>query len=102
MSCSASSSNSSLDVMDIPFTSIVFHPPDWVLGPKTLDKVLAGNYDSITSNGHAKSLTCTKRLSNRQLLKPCGAPADPQCRPAEPRCSAHLTLALQLQEVTVC
>jgi hypothetical protein len=25
---------------------------DWVLGPKNLDKILAGNYDSMTRNGH--------------------------------------------------
>src|SRR5206468_8450736 len=35
---------------------------DWILGPKVLDKLLAGNYDSIPSNGHSAAQTCAKRV----------------------------------------
>lgn len=67
----------------------------WILSPTNLDKVLAGDYDPIVSNGHASSLTCTKRIqtSGDRFLHPCGRPADPQSRPTEPRCPEHLKRA---------
>lgn len=52
------------------------------------------------TNGHALPQTCAKRVQQGQFLKPCGAPADPQSRPGEPRCSDHL--AHQRQEVAAC
>ncbi len=77
---------------------------DWILGPKNLDKILAGNYDSIASNGHARALTCTKRiqLTGDRFLRDCGQPASSLSSPNEPRCSDHLTVVHQLQEVAVC
>ena len=69
---------------------------DWVLGPRTLDKILAGNYDSIASNGHAPSRTCTKRIQKPgdRFLSDCGQPASQESRSTEPRCAEHLTPAL--------
>lgn len=64
----------------------------WVLAPTNLDKLLAGDYDPNTSNGHGLALTCTKRVQGPgdQFLRPCGQPASPACRPSEPRCPEHL------------
>lgn len=75
---------------------------DWVLGPKTLDKILAGNYDSMISNSHAPSLACTKRLldSDDRFFRLCGQPASPKSRPNEPRCSEHLGTEPKTELVT--
>lgn len=67
---------------------------DWVLVPKIFDKILAGNYDSIASSGHASPQTCSKRVQKGEFLMPCGAPIDPRGRPTEPRCIDHLAPAL--------
>jgi uncharacterized protein YdaU (DUF1376 family) len=77
---------------------------DWVLRPTNLDKILAGDYDAITSNGHAKPLTCTKRIqvNGDRFLHECGQPASSQSRPNEPRCSEHLTPVRPLQGVATC
>jgi hypothetical protein len=74
---------------------------DWVLGPRNLDKLLAGNYDPVKSNGHGSSITCTKRIQgpDDRFLRPCGQPASPESRQAEPRCPEHLRPASQLQTV---
>jgi hypothetical protein len=71
---------------------------DWVLRPTNLDKVLAGDYDSIASDGHASSLTCTKRIQSAdgRFLQPCGQSATAQSKPSEPRCTVHLKQAQQL------
>jgi hypothetical protein len=75
---------------------------DWVLGPKNLDKILAGNYDSIASNGHGPSPTCTKRIQapGDRFLYSCGQPASPESRPTEPRCARHLSEATRPKELT--
>ena len=75
---------------------------DWILGPKVLDKLLAGNYDPITSNGHGPSLTCTKRVQgpDERFLRPCGQPVSRQSRQTEPRCSQHLSEATRPKELT--
>lgn len=75
---------------------------DWILGPKILDRIFAGNYDSTTSNGHALAKTCAKRIQKDQFLKPCGAPADPRSGMNEPRCFEHLTPASHAQGVVTC
>ena len=75
---------------------------DWILGPKNLDKILAGNYDSLAITSHPATLTCNKRVQNGQFLKACGAPVDPRSGPVEPRCTEHLTANHQLQEVAAC
>jgi len=62
---------------------------DWALGPKNLDKILAGNYDSAPV-GATGSSTCTKQVQRGNFLKPCGNPATPSSRPDEPRCVDHL------------
>ena len=80
---------------DTPFHASL----DWILKPANLDKLLAGNYDPLDSSNSAPSQTCSKQVQNGQFLKPCGAPADPQSRPSEPRCSAHLAPVRLLQEV---
>lgn len=72
---------------------------DWILKPANLDKLLAGNYDPLGSSNPAPSRTCTKQVQNGQFLKPCGALADPQSRPSEPRCSTHHTPVRMLQAV---
>jgi hypothetical protein len=76
---------------------------DWILGPKNLDKLLAGNYDPMSADSHVSSLTCTKRVPSpdSQLLRPCGQPVAPQSKPSEPRCAAHFT-KLQTQGGTTC
>jgi hypothetical protein len=63
---------------------------DWVLGPRNLDKILAGNYDSMFSS--ISSVTCSKRipLNGSQFLRECGQPVSPHSRPTEPRCEQHL------------
>lgn len=71
----------------------------WVLGPTNLDKLLAGDYDPIVSNGHSHSLTCTKPVQGEKFLRPCGQPASPESRPTEPRCSEHLRTTSQPQTV---
>ncbi len=45
-----------------------------------------------TLNGHARSLTCTKRIQpiGDRFMRECGRPASPQSRPSEPRCVDHL------------
>jgi hypothetical protein len=73
---------------------------DWILGPKNLDKLLAGNYDPVKSNGHRSILTCTKPVQADRFLRPCGQPASPQSRPTEPRCSQHLSEAMRSKELT--
>jgi hypothetical protein len=75
-------------------------PLTWILAPKNLDKLLAGDYDPVTSNGHGPALTCTKRVQGPgdMFLRHCGQPASPQSRPAEPRCAEHLSGANQPQE----
>ena len=81
-----------------------FHAPlDWALSPKNLDKILAGNYDSLTSNGQGPSLTCTKRVQSpgERFLHPCGQPANPTSRPTEPRCSEHLREASTPKELSL-
>lgn len=75
---------------------------DWVLGPKNLDKILAGNYDSVAITCHPATLTCSKRIQKGQFLKACRAPVDPHSRPNEPRCSEHLTPVHPLQEAATC
>ena len=74
----------------------------WVLAPTNLDKLLAGDYDPITSNGHGPAQTCTKRDKGPDgCLSPlCGQPASPQSRPTEPRCSQHLSEATRPKELT--
>jgi hypothetical protein len=74
----------------------------WILAPKNLDKLLAGDYDPIASNGHGQSLICTKRVQapSDRFLRSCGQPASPQSRPTEPRCSEHLREANQTLLVT--
>jgi len=66
---------------------------DWVLGPKNLDKIRAGNYDSMPPNGSVTPPTCTKRIleNGSQHLRNCGQPASPESRPSEPRCCLHLS-----------
>lgn len=75
---------------------------DWMLSPKNLDKILAGNYDPTNSNGHDPSPTCTKRIypAGSQVLRECREPASPLSRPNEPRCPAHLRHVEKSQEVT--
>ena len=75
---------------------------DWILGPKVLDKLLAGNYDPIVSNSPGPALTCTKRVQgpDEKFLRACGQPASPQSRPTEPRCSHHLSEAPSPKELT--
>jgi hypothetical protein len=75
---------------------------DWILGPKVLDKLLAGNYDPVTSNGHGPVQTCTKRVQgpDERFLRPCGQPASPESRPTEPRCSQHLNDATRPKELS--
>ncbi|MEO7862303.1 MAG: hypothetical protein ABIU05_18100 [Nitrospirales bacterium] len=65
---------------------------DWVLGPTNLDKILAGNYDSVSSNGHKSSSICTKRIQgpDDRFLRQCGQPVSPASRPTEPRCAEHV------------
>ncbi|MFO0776741.1 MAG: hypothetical protein U0223_03920 [Nitrospira sp.] len=75
---------------------------DWVLGPKNLDKILAGNYDSLAITNHPATLTCSKRVQRGQFLKACGAPVDPRSQPAEPRCTEHLSPVRPLQEAATC
>ncbi|MGC3975638.1 MAG: hypothetical protein QM771_14835 [Nitrospira sp.] len=45
-------------------------------------------------NGHAKLLTCTKRIqpAGDRFMRDCGKPASPDSRQTEPRCVDHLTL----------
>lgn len=75
---------------------------DWILGPKVLDKLLAGNYDPVTSNGHGPARTCTKRIQgpDERFLHPCGQPASPESRPTDPRCSQHLSEATRPKELS--
>jgi hypothetical protein len=65
----------------------------WTLSPTNLDKLLAGDYDSIASNGHQPP-TCTKRIQRPtdRFIRPCAQPADPTSKSNEPRCSEHLTV----------
>jgi len=51
-------------------------------------------------NGHRPSPICRKRLQKGEFIQDCGALADPQSRPNDPRCSEHLVR--QMQEVTTC
>lgn len=64
----------------------------WILSPANLDKLIAGDYDPITSNGHGSAPTCTKRIQGQddRFSRPCGLPASPESRPNEPRCAKHL------------
>ncbi|RPH81297.1 MAG: hypothetical protein EHM80_02800 [Nitrospiraceae bacterium] len=71
---------------------------DWILGPKVLDKLLAGNYDPVVSNGHGSKQTCTKPIQGDQFIRPCGQPASPKSRPTEPRCDECLKRATQSQK----
>lgn len=64
---------------------------DWILGPKVLDKLLAGNYDPMASNGHGPVRACTKQIQGERFLRACGQPASPESRPTEPRCVEHFT-----------
>lgn len=73
---------------------------DWILGPKVLDKLLAGNYDPIVSNGHGPLRACSKQIQGERFLRPCGQPASPESRPTEPRCAQHLVPSSQTQLVT--
>ena len=52
-------------------------------------------------NGHGPSPTCTKRVQNQgdRFLHPCDQPASPESRPTEPRCSGHLSEAIQPKEL---
>lgn len=80
-----------------------FHVPlTWILAPKNLDKLLAGDYDPVASNGHGPALACTKRLQppGDKFLRDCGQPASPQSRSNEPRCSRHLSEASRPKELT--
>lgn len=74
---------------------------DWVLGPKNLDKLLAGNYDPMKSNGHSPMKTCTKRIQapGDHFFRPCGQAASPLSRPTEPRCLEHHRVTLQPETV---
>ena len=72
----------------------------WLLAPTNLDKLLAGDYDSVNSNGHGSGLTCTKRVQHDRFLRPCGQLANPESRPNEPRCTEHLVSSPQAQLVT--
>lgn len=74
----------------------------WILSPANLDKLIAGDYDPITSHGHGQSLTCTKRIQgpDDRFLHPCGQPASPESRPNEPRCADHLQPAPKPELVT--
>ncbi|MBS0164744.1 MAG: hypothetical protein JSR29_01550 [Nitrospira sp.] len=56
----------------------------------------------VVLNGHASPQSCTKRVQKGEFLKPCGAPVDPRSRPAEPRCTEHLSPVRPLQEAAPC
>ena len=53
-------------------------------------------------SGHSPSPTCTKRLQgpSDRFSRPCGQPASPESRHAEPRCVGHLSEASQPKELT--
>ena len=55
------------------------------------------------SNGHGRSLTCTKRVQGPgdTFLRPCGQPASPESRQTEPRCSEHLSSASKPKELSL-
>lgn len=74
---------------------------DWILGPKNLDKLLAGNYDPVVSNGHDPGRTCTKRVQGpgEQFLRDCGQPASSESSPTEPRCVGHLSKPNRTKEL---
>lgn len=64
----------------------------WILAPKNFDKMLAGDYDTVSSNDHGASSTCAKRIQRPgdRFLRPCGQPVSPGSRPTEPRCAEHV------------
>jgi len=76
----------------------------WILSPKNLDKLLAGDYDPIISNGQGQARTCTKRVQGPedQFLRDCGKPASPQSRPNAPRCAEHFISTPQQSGVATC
>ena len=63
---------------------------DWVLSPKNLDKILAGNYDNGGSR-HAPQ-TCQSRIlyPGEQFIRPCGKPAKGYGPGNKPLCADHL------------
>ncbi len=62
---------------------------DWVLKPKNLDKIRAGNYDGGGTTG---SQTCQKRIQQPgdQFLRPCGKPQSGYSSNSKPLCAEHL------------
>ncbi len=62
---------------------------DWVLKPKNLDKIRAGNYDG---GGTTDSQTCQKRIQQPgdQFLHPCGKPQSGYSSNSKPLCAEHL------------
>lgn len=74
----------------------------WILSPTNLDKLIAGDYDPIASNGHGSEQTCTKRVQGQddRFARACGQPASSESRPSEPRCAEHLQPAPKGELVT--
>ena len=75
----------------------------WSLTPKILDKILAGDYDSVALNAHRAPLICMKRVPSPldERLHPCGAPAVPHSSLENPRCATHFNLA-HIEGVATC
>lgn len=66
---------------------------DWVLGPKNMAKILAGNYrnksPAVSGTGLSPPRpTCQQRVQRGTFLKPCGEPSVETVR-GRPLCQAH-------------
>ena len=70
---------------------------DWVTGPKNLDKILAGNYDTLpngtATNQNGKPVLCSLSTKRNGRIAACVNPVSPQPGVNKPRriCAVHLT-----------